>query len=295
MDYGIKIEPKRMAADDWRSAFGSIPPLARAARSAGAAFIELRWDETTPSDLLLSAACQIAAEGLWVSVHPYLWNLGLEAFTEPTHAAGLAAVFDLAEEVSGITGHVVPLIFHGGHVRMTPHDVEYSMAMARSREYFAWAATELRIRPHVMAVSEAQLPFAPGEELRHRIGQTYEECIETVRGTGLGLCWDFGHTYLGARFGRHATEPPPEFLRLVRHVHAHDVIEKDGGVLDDHRPLGTGIAPWRENLRRLAAVNYRGGILLEIDLVPFGSADAVAAMLRRVLAEMDAQFDAAQS
>jgi sugar phosphate isomerase/epimerase len=293
MDYGIKCDPKRFGDEDWRGAFGDLPALAGEVRAAGAAFIELKWEEDTDPQAVLLAARQAAEAGLWASVHPYLWNLGPEAFQESTHAAGLRQVIDLAEAVSQITGHDVPLIFHAAHVHMPPHHVPYDEALRRAIVFFAWAAAESRSRPHVRIVSETQLPVWPEEPLRRRIGDTWSEVLQTVAGTPLGVCWDFGHTFLGAQYGKHAAVPPAEFLQRVRHVHAHDVI-REGDRLNDHQPLGTGLAPWRENFRRLASAGYTGGILLEMDLVPFGSAAGAAAMLRQVLPEINAIFAAAR-
>jgi sugar phosphate isomerase/epimerase len=290
MDYGIKCEPKRLDAEDWHAAYGDLPRLAREVRAHGVTFIEFRWDEDTPEPLMLQAARQAADAGLWVSIHPYLWHLGPEAFREPTHAAGLRQVFDLAEAASAVSGRDVPLVFHPGHVNCDPHRVPYDEAVAHAHEFFAWAAEEVRVRrPHVRIQSETQLPFTPGEEPRHRLGDTWAECLSLIEGTPLGVCWDFGHTFWSASLGKHPAAPPPEFLRRVRHVHAHDVIER-GGTLVDHQPLGTGLAPWRENCRRLASVGFSGGILFEVDIMPFGGYVGLTEMLRSVTSEINAIF-----
>ena len=65
---------------------------------------------------------------------------------------------------------------------------------------------------------------------------------------------------------------------------------EQGGRLDDHQPLGTGIAPWRENLTLLASAGYRGGILFEINVMSFGGPAGLAAMLRSVTREIDGIF-----
>jgi sugar phosphate isomerase/epimerase len=289
MDYGIKCEPHRLAAEDWQAAYGDLPALARLARAQGASFIELRWDEKTQPHQIQEAARQAAGEGLWVSIHPYLWHLGPETFQESTHGSALRQVLDLAEEVSGVTRHDVPLTIHAGHVHMPPHNAAYVDALEGACAFFAWATRETQSRPHVRVVSETQLPTNPAEPLRRRIGDTWAECLRTVEGTPLGVCWDFGHTFIGARQSKHAPVPPPEFLRQVRHVHAHDVIER-AGELVDHQPLGTGIAPWRENCRALASVGYRGGILFEIDIMTLGGPSGLDAMLDFATAEIDAIF-----
>jgi sugar phosphate isomerase/epimerase len=291
MDCGIKCEPKRLAAEDWRAAYGDLPKLARQARAHGAAFIELKWEEDTPAPLMLEFARQAADAGLWVSVHPYLWQLGPEAFTEATHAAGLRQTLDLAAEISQITGHDVPLIFHAGHVHMEPHQAPYADALRRARDFFAWAVRETQRRPRVRVMSETQLPVRPPEPRRARLADTWAECMRSVEDVPLGICWDFGHTFLGSRYGKHAAFPPPEFLRKVGHVHAHDVIQGAGAALEDHQPLGSGLAPWRENLRRLAAVGYSGGILLETDIASLGGYVGLAAMLDFATREIGAAFD----
>lgn len=292
MDLGIKCEPLKAARDDWRRLYGSLADVARAARGAGAAFAEINWDEVLPPDRVLETARPLADAGLWVSVHPYHSGaLAPEIFSDAARP-GLLRLLETGESVSAISGRDVPMIFHGGRALAEPHHVPFDEAMVRAAHFFSWADAEIANHfPHVRLLAETQLPHLPEERPRIRLGDTWEDCLRLVDGTRARICWDFGHAFQSVELGRHAAEPPPEFLRRVGHVHAHDVILRDGR-FHDHQPLGAGIAPWRENLRRLAGVGFEGGVLLEFDLMLLGGPDGLASMLRFARTEADAAWAA---
>ena len=132
----------------WRrrlaQAYGDLPALAREVPPLRRPFHGVRWDEDVPTPLMLQSARHAADAGLWVSIHPYLWNLGPGGVPGIDAPAGLRQIIDLAEAVSEMTGHDVPLIFHAGHVHMPPHHVAHAEALDRAQAFFAWAAAETR-------------------------------------------------------------------------------------------------------------------------------------------------------
>jgi sugar phosphate isomerase/epimerase len=289
MDYGVKHEPGAVAREDWRGMFGDVGRFFAEIRRFGAAFIEMPCGEETDHAGLLEQAGRAAEAGLYVAIHPYFENtMAPEIFDARKTWPGLHRMFATAEAIAGITGHEVPLVFHGGRAHCPPHQVPLDEAFARARAFFTWAETETRRSfPRARVLCETQLPF-PDEELpRTRLGDNYADCVRLVEGTGLGLCWDFGHMFLSARQGRSPPVPPAGFLRRVGHVHCHDVIARDGA-LHDHRPPGTGIAPWRENLGLLAGAGFAAGVLLEIGVAGLGGYGPLGAMLKTAVAAGEA-------
>jgi len=97
------------------------------------------------------------------------------------------------------------------------------------------------------------------EESVNKIGDNKAELVEIVSGLGsprAGICWDLGHN------ARNGSKPaPPGFIRLVRHVHVHD-ISPDGV---DHSPLIFGNVPYEKHLRELVRTGYEGAVILEVN------------------------------
>ena len=227
----------------------------------------------------------VAAAGLWCSIHPYLnFALAPEIFTAAA-GPGLRDILRMADAAAALTGHDVPLVLHGGHANCGHHDTPPEAARACARSFFCWLDAETRAAfPRVRVVCETAMPWPPKDAPRLRLGDTYAECLSLVEGTALGICWDMGHSYQSVQYGRNPALPPPEFLRRVTHVHAHDVTPTDGGWAD-HRALGSVIAPWRDYLRVLGAAGFAGSILFELDITSFGGFDGAVAMVRRAVSE----------
>jgi len=291
MDYGLKYSLAETSADDWRALYEDPARFFAAVRACGVTFAEISWTESDDSDAVLRAASLLRSAGLWASVHSYRDRaLAPEAFDADAPAPILREILGTAEAVADLAGHDVPLIFHAGRALDEPHHRPLDQAMASARAFVACADAETgRSFPHVRCLIETQLPFGPHEAPRVRLGDTYADCLALVAGTGVGVCWDFGHSFLAWRRGKHGETLPEALLRRVGHVHAHDVVETDGS-FEDHRLLGTGLVPWRGHFRRLAAVGFSGPILFEIGVVPFGGYGPLADWLRAVIAEIESIF-----
>jgi len=286
MKYGIKINPDDVAEPWWPAVLGSEEMLLAKARQLGAGFVELVVREVAPLEEVARLAGIARQAGLGVSLHPYLYGpLAAEAF-DIRRADAFAPMLQLADELGRAAGEPTIVVFHGGRARTEPHHRPYEDAMASAKAFFAWLAGQAEAWPHVRSLCETQIPTRPGDGDWDRLGDTYETCLELVDGTGLEVCWDFGHTYAAWHRGKHGQFPPPEFLRRVGHVHAHDTVRIDGDI-EDHRPLGTGISPWRKYLALLAQRGYNGTILFETGLWTRQGYDGLEAMLTSAIAEVE--------
>ena len=110
----------------------------------------------------------------------------------------------------------------------------------------------------VRPVAELQVAPDEGEGLI-RIGDTPEELAQVVERSGVGACWDVGHSeWNNRRFGtnRHPTE---QLWKRIVHVHCHDVDDEG-----DHRVLRRGDTHWRRFLQDLAGTDYAGTVVIEV-------------------------------
>jgi sugar phosphate isomerase/epimerase len=213
--------------------------------------------------LLRQEASACASAGLGVSFHPYLGPPHNPAlFGEgPQPLAALDAVLAAASMASEVTGGLTRLVVHPaemshGSAHADPAALRRTL-IARSQAFFAAAEERLARLPQVRVVVEHQVPPAPGETVI-RIGDTYAELLEAVRGTSLGLCWDTGHYLLSVRRHGQSATPPDEFLRRVEAVHLHDVVEGN-----DHQVISRRSSRLRDYVHILVARGFSGGITLE--------------------------------
>lgn len=291
MDYGIKA-----SVDHWdlemRAQFGEREEFLGRLHNCGVAFVEMPVGDTPDDDALGEAARACREAGIYVSLHPYLREFGLESFGRPETEQGLRRLLQAAERVGGATGVTVPFVLHGGLADIPPHRVKLPEAVRNAQAFFRWAEAEIAASfPDVRLLCETQLPADLIDDFT-RVGDTYETCLELVAGTGVEVCWDFGHTFRSVITGKHAAEPRREFLRRVGHVHAHDTV---GDVTvpyctSDHWPLGAGICPWRRYAELLAGAGYDRTVLFEVGLRRFASFGELAMMLAWSIEALEAVF-----
>jgi len=291
MDYGIKPKPSDILQPWWIETLGDAATLMSRAKRSGAAFVEFVYEESMSPDELMALGEQAVAAGLGCSVHPYLFGeMAAEVF-DSSRADAHEPMLQAVGELSQRSPESVTLVYHGGRAECKPHNVPLAEAMAAAEAFFAWIGARVADEwPNVRVFCETQLPVEPSEGF-HRVGDTYETCMDLVAGAGVGLCWDFGHTLAAHRLGKHAAFPPAEFLAAVGHVHAHDTADVEGRP-QDHQLLGTGYAPWRENFRLLAEAGFDGRVLLEVGLWTHEGYDALKRMLDYASAEIDPIFNA---
>jgi sugar phosphate isomerase/epimerase len=271
--YGVKFEPADVGGEAFAAAYGRPKEFFAKARAAGAKFVEMACVRDVPLPEVLSLGREAIAAGLWVSLHPYLLTL-----------------LELGEQLGRAAGEPVPMVFHGGDGGRPPHFVPQPEAALAASAFFRWAGAQARgVYHNVRVRCETQYPAPAGDPHALALGQTYRSCMDLVEGTGARVCWDFGHTLASARRGLHAATPPAEFLPRVGHVHLHDAQEIDGR-LADHRPLGAGLCPWRENLASLKQAGFAGWILFEVTPRYLGGYRALEEMLAFGIAGAEAIF-----
>ena len=278
--YGQKLQLDDLFDTEWKMQFAEPSRLAFALKMAGVTFIEIPIGEETNSKKIVEMSRIFTGEGLFVSLHPYLYKeLSPEIFDE-TRIPGLSAMLETAQQVSEITGFPVPYVFHGGRARSEPYFVEPVNAVHNAKKFFSWIddACE-KIFTSVVPLCETQTPWDLTDKELIRLGDTYQTCLDLVQDTDIGICWDFGHTHRSSLIGKQPVLPDEYFLARVQHVHAHDTIETGGGQ-EDHFPLGDGLAPWRRYCTELARHLYSDTILLEITPSRFRDLDELVFFAR---------------
>jgi len=297
---GLQVGLKRPL--HWRRMLeeGKLPPFEGDAdaylRALGFGFVEfeltlgLGANEETVA-LLRREAVACRESGLRVALHPYCdkHDNDTAAWFGPDFGSqpGVAPVLEAACTAAAASGAPVPLVIHPaqyayGFEGGAPAGLREDL-VRRSALFFAALSEKAKgTDPAVRPMAEYQLPPDRGEPLM-RIGDTCAELLAVAADSGEGVCWDTGHYTLS--IARHDDpEPPPEaFLRRVRHVHLHDVV--DGR---DHRPITRDSIRIRALVERLLATGFAGTITLEYSLDGILSGGGIRAVLHdsmRILAD----------
>lgn len=265
VQYGHKLDLTDLYSLDWQERYAPPTKIATMLKYSGISFVELAIGEETKSSLITETARIFSGEGLFVSLHPYLYKeLSPEIF-DSSKKSGVEQLLSVVQEVSDITGVPAPCVFHGGRARSEPYFVSPEIAKGNAKKFFSWVDDVCTSKfTTVVPFCETQTPWDAADQEMIRLGDTYKSCVDLVQDTDMEVCWDFGHTYRSTYLGKHASLPDDYFLARVGHVHAHDTFETGEG-LEDHFPLGDGLAPWRAYCAELARYSFSDTILLEIN------------------------------
>ena len=280
--FGLKIDLNWGTYKPWRRRYGDAESFAARLSRWGVDFVEIPVGDKTPRDLIFRVGKLYAATGLRLSVHPYLHGeLAPEVFDEQVAAVGFRDFLQTCQELADLCTATVPVVFHGGLANLEPHFTPADRATAAAKKLFAWMSEQVESSfPDLRPQCETQIPYAKDNRHEVHVGDTYETCLDLVRDSAVGICWDFGHTFASYLYGYHREWPSEEFLSRVGHIHAHDVA-LEGTWLRDHRPFGSGIGAWREYASLLTGRGFHGGVLFELDLMRFSGYDEVEKMFRR--------------
>jgi sugar phosphate isomerase/epimerase len=265
INIGQKLLIENLQDDQWQQKYADPSLLGSMLKECGISFIEVPIKEDTNDESILEIAQVFKDEGLFISLHPHLYEeLSPEIFTSKSYPE-LNRMLSTAQTVGNITGVPVLYVFHGGRANWEPYQVSLPEAKSNVKDFFRWIGDAVNdYYPNIVPLCETQVPYNRSNSANTRLGDTWESCIELVEGTGIGICWDFGHTYRSAQMGKHSLMPNDHFLAQVAHVHAHDTKNIDS-VLEDHFPLGDDLAPWREYCATLARHDYNDTILIEVN------------------------------
>ena len=205
------------------------------------------WDQFEP----LMAGC--LQQGMRLCFHaPYRPLYSLDGFSRGRRAEILAVnrpMWELAERWASRAGEQVAIVVHGA--KSETADLE--MLREDTRAFLIWVLANF---PHLNPALE-NLDLPKSDEIK--FGERHAEVLELVQEIHhprLGICWDMGHDV------RHeiTTDPSPDWLRHVIHVHAHDLGESGR----DHFPLIYGRVPVLPWLRALKAQGFSGTATLEL-------------------------------
>lgn len=224
---------------------GFLGPL----QAAGLAALEFTLDPNDSCWSRFEALIDACADlGLVLSFHaPYLAPHTLVGF-DGDRRAEIQADYGPMLDIAARYGPAV-VVVHGpeSETRSREHLVADTVA------FFEWALTRY---PRLEFALENLVSRPEGA----RVGDDRAEMVRIVNiisHSRFGLCWDMGHDI---KDERSITGPDAQWLRLVRHVHVHDV-NPEG---DDHCPLVHGRVPYAPWLAGLIGMGFTGIVLLEI-------------------------------
>ncbi len=227
--------------------------------------------------------------GLKVNFHPYTegkCNPSSFEDKDDNPAREMASEFlQFCHQVSQLQGRRTVLVLHGasttniGNPSLRERGREFFKE--RTNQFFKWMERYiLEKKLNVLLVSELQIPPSVKENFL-RVGDSYTEILETLSGTGLGICWDTGHGYFAHLRKGISLFPPEDFMKKVKHLHLHDV---RGG--EDHQPILAGTIPLAKYLKLLDESCFSGDITLEFSpraIASFGNfGEVMVNCLRRI-------------
>ena len=283
MDFGIKLTTKDFFDKEPSPVIEAQDEFLSRIKTAGIDFAEIQYNDSVSWEDIYSLVGRCAEHDLYASLHPYpSKNLRAEAFTETEFSDFLTEFLDTVVAVKGITGYPVRLTFHGGEANGNPCNQNLADATAHAKEFVAWMVNKVETDyPDILLFFETQIPAGLGNEEMVRLGDTFDSLLDLAEGTDARFTWDFGHSFVSSRINKQALQPPAEFLSRVGHVHAHDVveIEKAKFGLRDHRPLGTGICPWKEYCQLLGGAGFDETIEFELPLDVFTNIEEYEKMI----------------
>lgn len=200
-----------------------------------------------------------------LSVHaPYGGRVDLSSPDLLIRQAAIGAALMAAVAVHELGGSI--LVAHVSEADRAGGDVEARLAHAlASLAVIARACRQL----HVTLAVESPGPHVTGGR-----ADEFEWVLDRLA-PSVGVCLDVSHATLGNQWDRLLAIADH---RLV-HVHASD----HRGRADEHFPPGDGIVDWKRIGAGLAAVGYRGWIVLELT-TPQGS---LRAYLRRARSRLE--------
>src|SRR5665647_3179207 len=106
--YGQKLQLDDLYDSEWKMQFAEPSRIAFALKMAGISFVELSIGEGTDPEKIIEISRMFTDEGLFISLHPYLYKeLSPEIFDQ-TKIPGLKTLLGTAQQVSEITVFPVP-------------------------------------------------------------------------------------------------------------------------------------------------------------------------------------------
>jgi|GEM_PF-541356 len=235
-------------------------------RDSGIERIEFAISPATTEKEIYLKLDRCLAQDLKVNLHPYTdgkYAPGSFELKEGNLALKQNRYFlELAHRISKIQKEKVTVVFHpasnSGMEGLPWEKEERDFFKKRSNEFFRWVDAYVKDKEFdVLVVSEFSLPSYL-ENGFFRIGDTYEEIVETVEGTNVGICWDTGHTYISHLHNGESLLPPDYFLKKVKYMHLHDYYHGK-----DHHPILYDNVPIRDYLFLLKKAGFSGGITFE--------------------------------
>lgn len=283
MDFGIKLTTKDFFDKERSPVIGEQDQFLSRIKGAGIDFVEIQHNDSVSWEDINRLAGRCLEHELYVSVHPYpSENLRAEVFTETDSSDSLTELLNNVATVKEITGRSVRLTFHGGVANGSPCHQNLADATAHANQFVAWMVNKVETDyPDILLFFETQIPAGLGNEGMVRLGDTFTSLLDLAEGTDARFTWDFGHSFVSSQIKKQALQPPAEFLSRVGHVHAHDVveIEKAKFGLRDHRPIGTGICPWKEYCQLLSTAGFDETIEFELGLDQFADIEEYEEMI----------------
>jgi sugar phosphate isomerase/epimerase len=256
---GQMLNAEDLTGTEWQKRYAEPGQLGSMLKECGITFVDLGITAQTDEPLILGLAEVFADAGLFISLDFQYGSFSSEPFN--SHCTQLLTErLRIAQSVANITKVPVPYVFHC--------DLSNSMVNKKSQELlsgakniFTWIDKMIveQYGDVVVLCESWNLSIEPEKQ-----NEYWQNCLTLIEETNLGICWDFGHSWLVSNRIDNQRFPGESFLARVDHVHAYDT-HINGSDQPDHLPLEDGTVPWREYCSLLARHDYDSTIVLKVD------------------------------
>jgi sugar phosphate isomerase/epimerase len=277
MRIGVKLDLDYEKSNAIREVFGSKPVL-KNLKGLGIEAIETAVGPSTDLIAFEKHLQKCIESGFICSIHPYTERKNQNpVFFMDTKENQCV---DFHEKILKIASATASLqkekLVINIHSAAATSDVPRHVQLENSILFFAWVKKWCdQNSPEVLPVTELQIAPNPDEPI-FRVGDTFDELEIISRESHCGICWDFGHSFLNLLRYRSCDTPSFNLLKMVKHIHCHDVKK------DDHHPLLYDNVPWKNYLTNAIEGGFDGTVIIEVPFERYVSEEGIVGLEKSV-------------
>lgn len=265
INFGQKLIAEHLFDPQWQRRYADSKSLLMMLKECGISFVEIFANEQTSDSSLLTIAEQCAEIDLFISLNYSFAQQNTSRMSYEYIKELIEKKLKLLQQISNITGTPVSYVMAGVGFGVDSVFNLFNTLSHNEQTLFQWLEQVTTEKyDSVVPLCETLPPAGDSLDLQINVADTWEGCLQVIGQTSLGICWDFGNSYLSYIAGKQELFPGEHFLARVTHVYAHDIRQTETGILEQ-QPLSNGVVPWREYCALLARHEFTGTVLLKID------------------------------
>jgi sugar phosphate isomerase/epimerase len=277
MRIGVKLDQEFETNKAIREIFGSKPVL-KILKGLGIEAIETAVGPSTDLIVFKEHLQKCVTAGFVCSIHPYTErkNQNPVFFLNNNENDCIdfhEKIFKIASWITSLQSEKLVINIHSA---AATSDIPRHVQLENSILFFKWVKKWCDLNcPEIVPVIELQIAPGPDEQII-RIGDTFDELEIISHESDCGICWDFGHSFLNLLRYRSCDKPSFNLLKMLKHIHCHDVKK------DDHHPLLYDNVPWKNYLTNAIEGGFNGTVIIEVPFEWYVYEEGIAGLERSI-------------